>query len=153
MPLSWLIPLEQIDPIRKRNSPSTQLAVISVEGHFLPGESGAPVFNVANRVVGIVNGGLQKGFAEVSWMIPWDYIDLKPVKEKEVRDKLNVVKTKDPHLRFSLRARKKFLLQRPSQVNLQFWYGMIVPMPRSTMLLSPFGRVLTQYDNTQNRMV
>lgn len=101
VPLSRLIPPNLISAIRSRNSPSPSTRVVSVEGHFLPGESGAPVFNDKNRIVGIVNGGLQEGHAEVSWMIQWNQVYLEQVTQPDVKNSLVSLKAHDPHLVFA----------------------------------------------------
>lgn len=101
VPLSRLIPPNLIAPIRARNSPSTSISVVSVEGHFLPGQSGAPVFNNKREIVGVVNGGLQEGHAEVSWMMEWNHVFLESVGEQEVKARLEELKTTDPLLVFS----------------------------------------------------
>lgn len=101
VPLSRLIPPNLISPIRARNSPSTSISVVSVEGHFLAGQSGAPVFNKKGEVVGVVNGGLQEGHAEVSWMMDWNDVILEAVDQQEVKERLEQLKTSDPLLVFS----------------------------------------------------
>jgi S1-C subfamily serine protease len=56
-------------------SPSLDLEINSIEGHLLPGHSGAPVFNVQRRVVAIADGGLENGAAAVSWGIPAKFLN------------------------------------------------------------------------------
>lgn len=99
--LGSLIPPGYIPQMRSRGSPSTSISIVSVEGHFLPGDSGAPVFNDQNLVVGIVNGGLQEGDVEISWMIPWADISLAPVTQADVKKRLDSLKVKDPLLVFA----------------------------------------------------
>lgn len=50
--------------------PSTSLAVLHVEGSLLPGDSGSPIINSFGEVVGIGNGGLQRGTVGLGWGIP-----------------------------------------------------------------------------------
>jgi S1-C subfamily serine protease len=51
-------------------SPSLDLEISDIEGHLLPGLSGAPVTDAAGNVVAIGDGGLEHGAAEISWAIP-----------------------------------------------------------------------------------
>jgi len=46
------------------------LEIVRLDGHLLPGLSGAPIFNQAGRVVAIGSGGLKSGAASVSWGVP-----------------------------------------------------------------------------------
>ncbi len=50
--------------------PSIDLPVYYVQGGLLPGYSGAPVVNSRNELVGIVEGGLDKGASDYNWLIP-----------------------------------------------------------------------------------
>lgn len=43
-------------------------------GNLLPSNSGAPIFDNQGRLVGIGNGGLEKGTINISWAIPAKYI-------------------------------------------------------------------------------
>lgn len=54
-----------------RQSPNTYFPVLSVQGHFVPGHSGAPILNEKNQVIGVLDGGLQKG-SGIAWAIPYD---------------------------------------------------------------------------------
>jgi hypothetical protein len=51
-------------------SPSLTLTITNIEGHLVPGLSGAPVINSQNRVVAIGDGGLENGTVGISWGIP-----------------------------------------------------------------------------------
>lgn len=55
-------------------SPSLDLEIDFIEGHLLPGNSGAPIFNQQRRVVAIADGGLENGAAAVSWGIPVKFL-------------------------------------------------------------------------------
>jgi S1-C subfamily serine protease len=55
-------------------SPSLDLDVDAIEGHLLPGHSGAPIFDQNQRVVAIADGGLENGAAAISWGIPVKYL-------------------------------------------------------------------------------
>jgi len=56
-------------------SPSLDLEIESIEGHLLPGHSGAPIFNESRRVVAIADGGLENGAAALSWGIPAHFLN------------------------------------------------------------------------------
>jgi hypothetical protein len=67
--VSDLLPLKEADEIEQRTSPSLQASVISIQGHILPGHSGAPVVDGAGFVVGLGQGGLKAGTVEISWAV------------------------------------------------------------------------------------
>jgi S1-C subfamily serine protease len=46
------------------------LDIVRLDGHLLPGLSGAPIFDWNGRVVAIGSGGLKSGSASVSWAVP-----------------------------------------------------------------------------------
>ncbi|MCI5191215.1 MAG: DUF1566 domain-containing protein, partial [Candidatus Electrothrix sp. AS4_5] len=73
-------------PMEDRKSPNIDLEVISLEGHLLPGHSGAPILNKNNEVIGIANGGLKDGSAGVCWAVPYNKIKFvsKSLKEQEL---------------------------------------------------------------------
>jgi hypothetical protein len=50
--------------------PDLNAEVMLVDGHLLPGHSGAPIIDSMDRVVAIADGGLEQGAAEVNWGIP-----------------------------------------------------------------------------------
>lgn len=50
--------------------PSLALPIYYVQDGLLPGYSGAPVVDAASRLVGIVEGGLDKGASAYNWVIP-----------------------------------------------------------------------------------
>ena len=70
-----LIPDDIIGPVYKRSSPNIDIQVLSLEGHLLPGHSGAPVLDQNNNLIGIGNGGLEAGTVEISWAVPWSQIE------------------------------------------------------------------------------
>jgi len=55
-----------ISRLLKRGSPNVNARMLSIQGHFLPGHSGAPVLDRQDRVVAIAIGGLAEGHAEIS---------------------------------------------------------------------------------------
>lgn len=65
-----------------RKSPSPDITVINLKVSAGPGESGAPVLNSSNSVVGIINGGLGEGKAEITWAIPLSHVIWSPVSSK-----------------------------------------------------------------------
>ena len=56
-------------------SPSLDLEIDSIEGHLLPGHSGAPIFNEQRKIVAIADGGLENGAAALSWGIPARFLN------------------------------------------------------------------------------
>ncbi len=56
-------------------SPSLDLEIDSIEGHLLPGHSGAPIFNEQRKLVAIADGGLENGAAALSWGIPAQFLN------------------------------------------------------------------------------
>lgn len=55
--------------------PDVNLEVINLEGHLLPGMSGAPIVNAQGQVVAIADGGLEAGAAGASWGIPIAHLE------------------------------------------------------------------------------
>jgi S1-C subfamily serine protease len=56
-------------------SPSLDLEIDNIEGHLLPGHSGAPIFDGQRRLVAIADGGLDNGAAAISWGIPAKFLN------------------------------------------------------------------------------
>jgi hypothetical protein len=81
-----LIPDHLIAPLYKRKSPDVDIQVLSLEGHLLPGHSGAPVFNQNNKLIGVGNGGLESGAVEVSWAVPWSEIEWQTIASMSPED-------------------------------------------------------------------
>ncbi|MBV7336177.1 serine protease [Chloroflexi bacterium TSY] len=77
-----LVPDDLIAPLEIRGSPALAIEVLSIEGHLLPGHSGAPILNENNRLVGIGNGGLDAGRVEIGWAVPWQQIRWESVSTK-----------------------------------------------------------------------
>lgn len=72
--LEYLVP-----PNVKKELMSTSLGldldiIYFHNGNLLPSNSGAPIFNKQGKLVGIGNGGLEKGTVNISWAIPAKYI-------------------------------------------------------------------------------
>ena len=71
VPLRRLLPPgDTFNALQQRLSPATSISVISIQGTILPGHSGAPILDASNRVVGVANGGLLNGSAQISWAVP-----------------------------------------------------------------------------------
>jgi len=49
--------------------PSLSEPVLNLEGHLVPGLSGAPVVNDQGSIVGVADGGLKDGYVAISWAI------------------------------------------------------------------------------------
>lgn len=52
----------------------TNISILNLDGHLLPGHSGAPIFNDKKEIVAIANGGLAVGAASRSWGISSSYL-------------------------------------------------------------------------------
>jgi hypothetical protein len=74
-PLRDLVPAEAVELLTTRGSPSPDTAVLFIEGHLIPGHSGAPVMDAQGRVVAVGDGGISKGTVEHGWAIPWPSIE------------------------------------------------------------------------------
>lgn len=103
-----LIPEDLVLSLHRRKSPSLGIQILSIEAHLLPGHSGAPIIDKHNNVIGIGNGGLDLGRAEIGWAIPWHRIIWKPVSHlvsqdisQQDVDRLSKLKAIDPKLAFS----------------------------------------------------
>ncbi|HKK30088.1 MAG TPA: serine protease [Alphaproteobacteria bacterium] len=51
------------------------MEIVRLDGHLLPGLSGAPIVNKDGRVVAIGSGGLKSGAASVSWGVPAAHLE------------------------------------------------------------------------------
>lgn len=69
-----LIPKKDKDALERIGFPALDLNILYLEGSLLPGFSGAPVFDAQNKLIGIGDGGLEKGASNVSWIIPASYL-------------------------------------------------------------------------------
>jgi S1-C subfamily serine protease len=68
--LNDLVPASIKSVLAAAKSPSLTLPITNIEGHLVPGLSGAPVVNNQNKVVAIGDGGLENGTVGISWGIP-----------------------------------------------------------------------------------
>jgi hypothetical protein len=65
-----IVPQSVADELRNLGSPDPNIDITDIEGHLLPGHSGAPILNSSGQVVAIADGGLENGAVGVSWGIP-----------------------------------------------------------------------------------
>jgi hypothetical protein len=72
--LDNLIPKSDKTALARIGFPALDLHILYLEGSLLPGYSGSPVFDPQGRLVGIGDGGLEKGASNVSWIIPAKYL-------------------------------------------------------------------------------
>jgi len=72
--LMSLIPNKDRAALERIGFPALDLNILYLEGSLLPGFSGAPVFDSQGRLIGVGDGGLEKGASNVSWIIPAKYI-------------------------------------------------------------------------------
>lgn len=53
--------------------PSTKAQILRISSVIQPGHSGAPIFTLDGKVVGIADGGLREGTARLNWAMPAFY--------------------------------------------------------------------------------
>jgi S1-C subfamily serine protease len=73
--LADMVPKETRDALQQSGAIDVNLDILRLDGHLLPGHSGAPIFDMQGRVVGVGSGGLKSGAASVSWAVPASYLD------------------------------------------------------------------------------
>ena len=86
--LGDLLPPDSRKVIGELGFPSLDSSVIPLEGSLVPGHQGAPVIDVAGRVVGIVSGGLPK--TDIGWAVPADQLSMLLESKDEVPAKAAV---------------------------------------------------------------
>lgn len=72
--LEYLVPPNVKEELRKTSLGLDLDIIYFHNGNLLPSNSGAPIFNKQGKLVGIGNGGLEKGTVNISWAIPAKYI-------------------------------------------------------------------------------
>lgn len=72
--LANLIPQKDKAALARIGFPTLDLNILYLEGSLLPGYSGSPVFEPSGKLIGIGDGGLEKGASNVSWIIPAKYL-------------------------------------------------------------------------------
>jgi S1-C subfamily serine protease len=65
-----IVPSSVAQSLLNVGSPSLDLEITNIEGHLVPGLSGAPIFNPSGKVVAVADGGLDNGTVGISWGIP-----------------------------------------------------------------------------------
>jgi S1-C subfamily serine protease len=65
-----IVPPSVAQALANVGSPSLDLEITNIEGHLVPGLSGAPIFNPSGKVVAVADGGLDNGTVGISWGIP-----------------------------------------------------------------------------------
>ncbi len=72
--LDNLIPPKDKEALARIGFPALDLHILYLDGSLLPGYSGSPVFDPTGKLVGIGDGGLERGASNVSWIIPAKYL-------------------------------------------------------------------------------
>jgi hypothetical protein len=79
---SWPMPIQVRTALEGRMSPDPNVVeFLDVDGVLLPGHSGAPLLDSAERVVAMADGGLEGGKDNRSWAVPWAKVQLRPFDE------------------------------------------------------------------------
>jgi hypothetical protein len=72
--LKEIVPSTVRTELANIGSPSLDVEITNIEGHLVPGLSGAPVLNDSAKVVAIADGGLENGTVGISWGMPYRYL-------------------------------------------------------------------------------
>ncbi|MCA8929484.1 MAG: trypsin-like peptidase domain-containing protein, partial [Alphaproteobacteria bacterium] len=72
--LSDMVPPQVRRELQQSGAIAIDLDILRLDGHLLPGHSGAPIFDMQGKVVGVGSGGLKSGAASVSWAVPAHYL-------------------------------------------------------------------------------
>lgn len=81
-----LLPSGSREILSERGSPNPQKDVINIEGSLVAGHSGAPIVDENDILIGVGNGGLAGGAANISWAIPINKISWQPVSRKQIEE-------------------------------------------------------------------
>jgi hypothetical protein len=71
-----------------RGSPSTAAKMLSLQGPFLPGHSGAPILDADGAVIGIGIGGLGEGRVGHGWAAPFHEVELRAISDPTLSGQL-----------------------------------------------------------------
>jgi hypothetical protein len=100
-PLRGILSSDVLKALSDRKSPDPSITVLSTDGVILPGDSGSPILDDANDVLGVADGGLSGGTAGINWAIPFRNITLVPAAGNAALDRIAQL---DPSQLFSLNA-------------------------------------------------
>ncbi|MDG3005397.1 S1 family peptidase [Paludisphaera mucosa] len=79
-PLTRLINEDLRDGFKVRKTPGLNVLMLPIHGNVFPGHSGAPVLDSLNRVVAVVDGGMDE--KNIGWAVPWRAVMLRePAKD------------------------------------------------------------------------
>ncbi len=73
--LGAMLPDALREELRRTRAIDIDLDILRLDGHLLPGLSGAPIVNARGEVVAVGSGGLQSGAASVSFGMPAQHLD------------------------------------------------------------------------------
>jgi S1-C subfamily serine protease len=82
--LASMLPDHLRDELRRTQAIDIELDIVRMDGHLLPGLSGAPILNARGEVVAVGSGGLQSGAASVSFGMPAAHLDALVVSNESV---------------------------------------------------------------------
>ncbi len=73
--LEAMLPDRAVEKMRQLALPDIKLELYYVDGGVYPGYSGGPVFNPQGELIGVVQGGLDKGMKSHDWLVPAKYVE------------------------------------------------------------------------------
>ena len=74
--------------LKDRGSPDKGMHMLSLQGPFLPGHSGAPILDAEGALIGIGIGGLGGGKVGHGWAAPIHDVELRPVADPDIAKQL-----------------------------------------------------------------
>jgi len=72
--LGDMLPEKVKREVKRAGVPSLSLQILRLQGHLVPGLSGAPLINTKGEVIAIGDGGLENGAVSISWALPTSYV-------------------------------------------------------------------------------
>ncbi|MBT8115982.1 MAG: serine protease [Arenicella sp.] len=73
--LGYLLSGKPLKAIKELGFPAVDLDIYYVQGGLLPRYSGGPVLDQRNNLIGVVDGGLNKGASSYNWVIPAKFLN------------------------------------------------------------------------------